>query len=83
MKYVKGMLIFAVAMGVTAGSWAEEVAAKSDNDHGIRVSLGVAPGINEAEIEGDTFAIDDDTGGQIVRVVSAEISTQAVARHTN
>lgn len=65
MKYVKGMLIFAVAMGVTAGSWAEEATAKSDNDHGIRISLGVAPGINEGEIMGSNFVIEDDTGGQI------------------
>jgi hypothetical protein len=65
MKYVKRMLILAVAMGVIAESWAEEVAAKTDKDHGIRVSLGVAPGINEGEIMGFTGAFDDDAGGQI------------------
>ena len=65
MKYIKGMLIFAVAMGITAGSWSEEAAEKSDKDHGIRVSLGAAPGINEGEIMGSNFDIEDDTGGQI------------------
>jgi hypothetical protein len=67
MKLMKGMLVFAAVLGMTTAGWAEHDIAKESAkaDHGIRISLGMAPGISEGEIMGMTFPIDDDTGGQL------------------
>lgn len=65
MKF-KGMLFTAV-LGMAAGVYAaDEIAEGSASanvkDHGIRVSLGYAPGINEVGVEGISASVDDDNG---------------------
>lgn len=67
MNCAKGMLILA-AMGFAVSGFAEDATAKnvkSEKDMGIRISVGVTPGISEGEIAGSSGAIEDDAGGQI------------------
>lgn len=68
MKSATRMTVLAAVMGFTAIGctqigFAEEV--KQDKTGGIRLALGISPGISEGEIGGFTGKIDDDTGGQV------------------
>jgi hypothetical protein len=61
------MLVVA-AIGFAVSGFAEDATAteaKNEKDKGIRISLGVAPGINEGEIGGFTGKLEDETGSQL------------------
>ena len=68
---LKYMIVLAALLGTTVSGFAVDApvaaTASNDKDMGIRVSLGVAPGISELELSGisGTGTIEDDTGGQL------------------
>lgn len=64
MSHMKGMLVLAAVVGIAAQGLTEE-AAEKEMDHGIRVSLGYAPGINEIGVEGISAPVDDDGGAAL------------------
>ncbi|WP_372796291.1 hypothetical protein [Pontiella sp.] len=65
----KGMLCVAV-LGMTMGAFAaDEIMADAvmgkENDMGIRITLGSAPGISDYDWQGTEFNVDEDSGGQL------------------
>lgn len=63
-NYIKEIIVLATVLGVAGTVFAEEVAGETvEKDHGIRVSLGYASGINEVGIDGLSAPVDDDNGG--------------------
>jgi len=67
MNCARGMLVVA-AIGFAVSGFAEDGFAKdttTEKDMGIRISFGVAPGINEVEAGGSSASVQDDAGGQI------------------
>lgn len=63
-NYIKGIVVFAMACGMSAIG-EETTTEKVSKDFSVRVSLGSAPGVEEWEAILGTEAVDEDGGGRL------------------